>query len=80
MGAGATLVGKRFVDDANELKLPSYWRYDAMARYDLNKNVSFQFNVNNISNVRMYDASHVGVFANVGPGRSYMFNASYRFE
>ena len=51
-----------------------------MARYDLNKNVSFQLNVNNISNVRMYDASHVGVFANVGPGRSYMFNASYRFE
>ncbi|ALO40322.1 TonB-dependent receptor [Alcaligenes faecalis] len=80
LGAGATFVGKRFVDDANQLKLPSYWRYDAMARYDLNKNVSFQFNVNNISNVRMYDASHVGIFANVGPGRSYMFNASYRFE
>ncbi|MDV2117661.1 TonB-dependent receptor [Alcaligenes faecalis] len=80
LGAGATFVGKRFVDDANQLKLPSYWRYDAMARYDLNKNVSFQFNVNNISNVRMYDASHVGLFANVGPGRSYMFNASYRFE
>lgn len=80
LGGGATYVGERYVDDANTLRLPSYWRYDAMARYDVNKAFSLQFNVNNISNERIYDASHVGLFANVGAGRSYMLNATYRFE
>lgn len=79
-GAGVTYVGQRFVDDANILKLPSHTVYDAMVRYDVNKSFNLQFNVNNISNARVYDASHVGIFANVGPGRSYMLNATYRFE
>uniref|UniRef100_UPI002627C52C TonB-dependent receptor n=1 Tax=Paenalcaligenes sp. TaxID=1966342 RepID=UPI002627C52C len=80
VGGGVTYVGKRFVDDANVLKLPSHTVYDAMVRYDVTKNFNLQFNVNNITNTRVYDASHVGLFANVGPGRSYMLNATYRFE
>lgn len=80
VGGGVTYVGQRFVDDANTLKLPSHTVYDAMVRYDVNKNFSLQFNANNLGNTRVYDASHVGIFANVGPGRSYMLNATYRFE
>ncbi len=80
VGGGATYMGKRFVDDSNEYNLPSYWRYDAMARYDVNKNLALQLNVNNISNNELYDASHVGIFANVGAGRSYMLTATYRYE
>lgn len=80
VGGGVTYVGQRYVDDANKLKLPSHTVYDAMVRFDVNKQFDLQLNVNNIGNTRVYDASHVGVFANVGPGRSYMLNATYRFE
>jgi len=80
LGAGATHVGKRFVDDENKLYLPSYWRYDAMAKYQVNKALDLQLNVNNLSNKKYYDASHVGLFAYVGPGRSAMVTATYRYE
>lgn len=80
VGGGVTYVGSRFVDDANDLSLPSHTVYDAMVNFDVNKNFSLQANINNITNTRVYDASHVGLFANVGSGRSYMLNASYRFE
>lgn len=80
LGGGVTYLGKRYVDDANTLELPSYLRYDAMLQYDVSKSLSLQFNANNLSNNALYDASHVGVFANVAPGRSYMFSATYRWE
>lgn len=80
VGAGVTYVGQRFVDDENVLKLPAHTVYDAMISYDVTKNFNLRLNGNNLGNARVYDASHVGLFANVGPGRSYMLNATYRFE
>lgn len=80
VGGGASYQGMRYANDANTLELPSHVRYDAMARYDVNKQFSLQFNVNNISNTEIYDASHVGLFANVGAGRSYMLTGTYRFH
>lgn len=80
VGGGVTYVGQRYIDDGNIMKLPSHTVYDAMVRYDVSKNFDLQLNVNNLGNTRVYDASHVGIFANVGPGRSYMLNATYRFE
>lgn len=80
VGGGATYVGMRYVNDANTLRLPSYVRYDAMAKYDVNNRLSVQFNINNISDNELYDASHVGLFANVAPGRSYMLSATYRYD
>ncbi|SHI32236.1 TonB-dependent receptor [Pollutimonas bauzanensis] len=80
LGAGATYLGERFVDDENVYELPSYWRYDAMARYEFNKSFALQLNVNNISDNELYDASHVGIFANVAAGRSYMLTATYRYD
>ena len=79
VGGGVTYVGSRFVDDANIYSLPSSTVYDAMVNYDVTKDFSLQANINNISNTRVYDASHLGLFANVGPGRSYMLNATYRY-
>lgn len=79
VGAGVTYVGKRFVDDANRLELPSHLVWDAMVRWDVNKHVDLQLNVNNITNTRVYEASHVGLFANVGYGRSATLNASFRY-
>ncbi|MDS1140544.1 TonB-dependent siderophore receptor [Pusillimonas sp. SM2304] len=80
LGGGVSYLGKRYADDANNYELPSHVRYDAMARYDVNKQFSLQLNVNNISDTELYDASHVGIFANVGAGRSYMLTATYRYD
>jgi len=80
VGGGVTYMGMRYADDRNHYELPSYKRYDAMARYEVNKNFALQLNVNNITNTELYDASHVGLFYNVGPGRSYMLTATYRYN
>ncbi len=80
IGGGASYTGMRYADDANSLELPSWVRYDAMARYEVNQRLSVQFNVNNIADKPLYDASHVGLFATVAPGRSYLLSATYRFD
>lgn len=79
IGGGVSYVGERYVDDANSLKIPSHTLYDAMVGYQMSRNLELQLNVNNITDTRVYDASHVGIFANVGQGRSYMLNANYSF-
>lgn len=79
IGGGVSYVGERYVNDDNSLKLPSHTLYDAMVGYQMTRNFELQLNVNNITDTRVYDASHVGLFANVGPGRSYMLNANYSF-
>ncbi len=80
VGGGATYVGKRFVNDANTLELPSSWRYDAMAQYQVNKQFDIRLNLNNLTDERIYDASHVGLFALMAPGRSAMLTATYRYD
>ena len=80
VGGGVTYTGMRYVDDANKYELPSNTVVDAMVKYQVNKNFDLQLNVNNLTDTRVWDASHVGLFANVGHGRSIMLNASYHFE
>jgi catecholate siderophore receptor len=79
IGGGATYMDKRYVDDANLKSLDAYWRYDAMVAYRVNKNLDLQFNVLNLTDETLYDASHVGVFATVAPGRSAEMTANLRF-
>ena len=80
LGGGATYTGMRWANDANTLKLPGWVRYDAMARYDFSQRLALQLNVNNIANKPLYDASHVGLFASVAPGRSVFLKLDYRFD
>jgi len=80
VGGGVTVMGMRYANDLNTYELPSYRRYDLMAKYEINKNFALQLNVNNLTDTELYDSSHVGLFYNVGPGRSYMLTASYRYE
>jgi catecholate siderophore receptor len=68
------------VDDANVYQLPSYWRYDAMAAYQFNKNFGLQLNLNNLTDETIYEASHVGLFSYVAPGRSAMLTATFRYN
>ncbi|MGC5702782.1 TonB-dependent siderophore receptor [Pseudomonas sp. NFXW11] len=79
VGAGANYVGKRYTNDANSRSLDAYWRYDAMLAYRVNSNLDLQLNVLNLTDQTYYDASHVGMFAIVAPGRSAELAASLRF-
>lgn len=50
-----------------------------MAAYKINETAELQVNVNNAFDERLYDASHVGIFANRAPGRSVTAKLNYRF-
>ncbi|MDO5624310.1 MAG: TonB-dependent siderophore receptor [Pseudomonadota bacterium] len=79
VGGGATYMSSRWMNDANTLGVPAYWRYDAMVSYRVNKHVDLQLNLLNIGNRTIYEGSHVGLFANVGPGRSAMLTANFKY-
>lgn len=79
VGGGATYTGKRFMNATNTSALPSQWRVDAMASYKINDKADLQLNVNNLFDEKLYDASHVGLFANVQAGRNAMLKLNYRF-
>ena len=79
VGGGATYTGKRFMNAANTAQLPAQWRVDAMAAYKISENADLQLNINNIFDEKLYDASHVGLFANVQAGRNAMLKLNYRF-
>lgn len=72
-------MDKRYTNDENTRSLDSYWRYDAMLAYRVNNNLDLQLNVLNLTDETYYDASHVGMFATVAPGRSAELAANVRF-
>ena len=79
IGGGVSYIDDRFANDANTYVLPSHVRYDAFASYQVLPEFGLQFNINNITNERIYDASHVGIFSTVAPGRSFALKGTYRF-
>lgn len=78
-GGGVNYVGKRYVNDANTQEFAPYARVDLSAGYDVTENLDLQINIQNLTNKLYYDASHVGVFAIVAPGRSASLTANLRF-
>jgi catecholate siderophore receptor len=79
IGGGATYMDARYMNDANTISVPDYWRYDAMLGYKVNKSLDLQLNVMNLTDETIYDASHVGMFATVAPGRSAELSAHFKF-
>lgn len=79
IGGGATYVGKRFVNAANTLHFDDYVRFDASATYRATENVDVRVNIQNLTDKTYYDASHVGIFANVAPGRSALLSVAMRY-
>ncbi|MGH8440988.1 MAG: TonB-dependent receptor, partial [Pseudomonas sp.] len=79
VGGGANYMDDRYMNDANTITVDDYWRYDAMVGYKVNKNLDLQLNVLNLTDETIYDASHVGLFATVAPGRSAELTASFTF-
>ncbi len=79
VGGGANYMDDRYMNDANTITVEDYWRYDAMVGYKVSKNLDLQLNVLNLTDETIYDASHVGLFATVAPGRSAELTASFTF-
>ena len=79
VGAGAYFVDKQYGNTANTLYVPSYWRFDAMAGYQFNKNLNVQLNVFNLADKTYYDKAYASHYASIAPGRSAILsmNLSY---
>lgn len=60
-------------------EVPGYTRFDAMARYDFNKNMALQLNVYNITNKQYYSTAYVTHYALPGAGRSALATFKLKF-
>ncbi|WP_445660367.1 TonB-dependent receptor [Acinetobacter sp. F16] len=79
LGAGATAMDKVYGDAANTKYIPGYVRYDAMARYNVNKNVDLQLNVNNLSDERYFTKAYASHYATEAEGRSAVLSLNFKY-
>lgn len=79
VGGGVFYTGKVYSDPSNNGHIPSYVRLDLMAKYDINKNVNLQLNVQNLANTRYFDATYFRHYAVVAPGRLAFVNLNLKF-
>lgn len=79
IGGGANFVDRQFANVNNNKYSPSYTRFDAMATYVLNPSVSFQLNIQNLTNKLYFDRVSSPHYAGVGPGRSATLMANLKF-
>lgn len=79
IGGGATYMDKVFGNATNTKWVPSYVRYDAMARYTVNKNVDLQLNVNNLSDKRYFTKAYASHYATEAEGRSAVLSVNFKY-
>jgi catecholate siderophore receptor len=66
---------------ANITYVPSYWRHDLFAKYDIQDGLELSVNVLNVTNKLYYDALYRSTtpFVYVAPGRSVLVKLEYEF-
>ncbi|CAN5407112.1 TonB-dependent siderophore receptor PiuA [soil metagenome] len=79
VGGGAYGMARVYGNPANSLYVPGYWRFDAMASYRINRNITVQLNVQNLANRRYFDRAFTTHMATVAAGRSAMLSASLAY-
>jgi catecholate siderophore receptor len=79
LGAGAIAMDKVYGNAANTKWVPGYVRYDAMVRYDVNKNINLQLNVNNLSDTRYFTKAYASHFATEAEGRSAVVALNFKY-
>ncbi|HBG82434.1 MAG TPA: TonB-dependent siderophore receptor, partial [Acinetobacter radioresistens] len=79
LGAGATAMDKVYGDLANTKYVPGYVRYDAMARYNVNKNVDLQLNLNNLSDKRYFTKAYASHYATEAEGRNAVLSLNFKY-
>src|SRR3546814_16066373 len=85
VGAGAYYVDKTFGGNQggagggeDAVYMPAYWRFDAMAAYQVNKNLAFQLNALNVTDKKYYARTNGRHHADFGPGRQVILSANLR--
>lgn len=85
LGAGAEYRDKVFNNTntgttmLEDKYLPTYTIYNAMAKYDVNKNVNLQLNINNISDKRYFTSAHPAHYAFEGNGRNAVLAINFKY-
>jgi len=79
IGGGANFVDRQFANVNNNKYAPGYTRFDAMATYTLNPSVSFQLNIQNLTDKLYFDRVSSPHYAGVGAGRSASLMANLKF-
>jgi len=79
VGGGAYYMSKVYGDAANTKWVPDYWRADAMATYQVDKNLSLRLNVQNLFDKTYYDKAYSTHMVGVAPGRQATLTATYKF-
>jgi len=69
IGGGAFFVDSRWSSVANDSRIPSYWRFDAMAAYKVSPNFTLQLNIYNLADEHYYDMAAGAGYAVPGTGR-----------
>ncbi|CAG0996814.1 putative TonB-dependent receptor BfrD [Methylophilaceae bacterium] len=79
VGGGAFYVDKVYANAANTAYVPSYVRWDAMAKYKIDKNLDLQLNIENLTDERYYSATYFRHYAIVAPGRSGFLTLNFKY-
>ena len=58
IGLGAIYQDEQFASFSGRVELPSYWRVDAAAFFDVNERLSIQLNVENLLDENYYPSAH----------------------
>ena len=78
VGGGITYADNTFANTNNTVYVPSYWNFDAMASYQINKNFQLQINIYNLTN-ELYYAQYYGGHAVPAAGRYASLTARATF-
>lgn len=79
IGGGVNYSARIWANINNTKYVPAYTRLDAMASYEVNKNISLQLNLQNLTDKFYFDKSVSNHYANVAPGRTATLTANFRY-
>ncbi|RYY80134.1 MAG: TonB-dependent siderophore receptor [Moraxellaceae bacterium] len=79
LGAGAQYRDIVYANTTSPKILPAYTTYNAMGKYDVNRNVNLQINVNNISDKRYFTGAHAAHYANEADGRNAVLSLNFKY-
>ena len=79
IGGGAFASDKVYANATNTKFVPGYVRYDLMARYNINKNVNLQLNVNNVTDKRYFVKVSSPHYTNEADGRNAVLSLNFKY-
>lgn len=79
VGVGMSAMDRVYATVNNNKYVPGYTRFDAMASYVVNQQVTLQLNIQNLTDKFYFDRVSSPHYAGVAPGRSATLTANLKF-